>query len=576
MNVTRLCTRLCVSLCCFLLPVSSSAQDVGGFWQDIKDRIAAKEYLQISGNLQAGLRWNSISGISARTDPFQARLNAGLLIDFLGIRGPFSVAFSDGNTYYRLPAYAFYGFSPSYKWIQLHFGDRSMNFSPYTLNSHNFKGVGFELKPGNFYIGAMRGRLRRERLADAGAIQNLDPIYRRSGSGLKLGFDDGKNQIAGILFHARDDENSVVVPDSSLLRPQENMVLEFQGKKQLGDLFNVSFNIAHSALTRDQTAPLLHDPGKGLNGNILGLFRARSSTAYNQAYNFSVGFQPAFAQFALRFERLGAGYRSLGTLAFLNDTEQLSLSGNTSLLDGKLSLAASFGLQRNGISERVTTDGTRLIGSLNLGILFSDRLSANISLSNFNYTLRQRVSTVPFVVVDSLVIVQSNFSFQTGATYLMGAENNSTFSLSAAYQSANTITGDQIETTKENVFYSLVAAYSWNLPEKQLSLTASGILNLTDFDIVKSSIISPSISIQKGLIEDKWSLDAGMSYSAVHSNSENTNRVVESRFGTMWQISKKQALRFQLSYVNNRMTSPNTPFTAFQDWNGNLNYRLSF
>jgi hypothetical protein len=576
MKAMRLSVKTLFSLCFLLVFSRGMAQSVDGFWQDIKDRIESREYLKVSGNLQASLRWNNISGIQARTDPFAARLNAGILVDILGIQGPFSAAFSDGNTTYRLPAYAFYGFSPSYKWIQLHLGDRSMNFSPYTLNGHNFKGLGFELKPGNFYIGAMRGRLRRERLADAGAIQNLDPIYRRSGSGLKLGFDDGKNLLAGILFHARDDESSITLPDSIFLRPQENLVLELQGKKQLGDLFNVSFNLAHSALTRDRSAPLPPETGSGFNGSILGLFQPRSSTAYNQAYNFSLGFTPSFAQFNLRFEHLGAGYRSLGTLAFLNDTEQLSIGAATSLLNNKISLGVNFGLQRNGISERVTTDGTRLIGSLNLGIIFSERLSSSLSLSNFNYTLRQRVSTVPFVVVDSLVIVQSNFNVQLAGTYLLGANKSSTLSLAGAYQSANTISGDEVETTSENVFYSGVASYSWNLEEKQLGLTASCVVNLTDFGLVQAAILSPSLALQKGLIENKWSIDLGLVFSNVRTNAQLANRVLESRFGSLWEISKQQALRFQFSYVHNRSKDPSSTFLAFQDWNGNLNYRLSF
>ena len=558
------------------LAFSSKAQSVDGFWKEIEDRIATKEYFRINGSLQASLRWNNISGITARTDPFQGRINASLLVDFLGIKGPFSAAFSDGNTTYRLPAYAFYGFSPSYKWIQLHFGDRSLSFSPYTLNGHNFKGLGVELTPGKFYFGAMHGRLRRARLADAGAIQNLDPIYRRTGSSIKVGYDDGKNQIGGILFHARDDENSISVPEDSLLRPQENLVLEFQGKKQLGDLFNIGFNIAHSALSRDHTAPLVSDPSGGFNGTILGLFKPRSSTAYNQAYNFSIGFQPEFAQFNLRFEHLGAGYRSLGTLAFLNDTEQLSLGANTSLLNNKVNLAANFGLQRNGLTDNTTTDGTRLIGSLNLGITFSERVTSSVSVSNFNYTLRQRVNTVPFVVVDSIVIVQSNLNAQVATTYLLDSEGRSTLSFAGAYQTANTINGDEIETTTKNDFYSAVAAYTWNNEERRLALTLSAVANVTDFGAIQSTIFSPSLALQKGIIEEKWTLDVGGSYSGVQTNGSNSNRVLESRLGSMFEISDKQMLRFQISYVNNRSTNADSPFTAFQDWNGSLNYRLSF
>ncbi|MEL6668885.1 MAG: hypothetical protein AAFP08_07935, partial [Bacteroidota bacterium] len=290
-------------------------QDVEGFWSGINERVKSGEYFKLSGNLQAGLRYNSINGIDARLAPFQANLNAGLLIDILGIKGPFAAAFSSQNTTYQLPAYAFYGFSPSYQWIKFHFGDRSLNFSPFSLNGLNFRGVGLELNPGNFYVGIMRGRLRRERLADAGAIQNLDPIYRRMGSGIKLGFDNGTDMIALNLFHARDDASSLDLPDSATVRPQENLVLEVEGKKQLSDFIGIEFNLAHSALTRDTDAPTLADVGSGFNGSIFGLFKARSSSSYNQAYGIGLRLSPKFGQLKLDYERIGAGFQSLGTLA---------------------------------------------------------------------------------------------------------------------------------------------------------------------------------------------------------------------------------------------------------------------
>jgi len=576
MPKTRLSKRLLTSLFIATILTSGSAQDVDGFWTTIQDRLAARDYLRVSGSLQASLRWNQLTGIPQRADPFAARLNAGLLVDLLGLQGPFAVAFSDGNTAYRLPAYAFYGFSPSYKWLQLHLGDRSLDFSPYTLNGHHFKGVGLELRPGNFYVGAMRGRLRRERAAEAGAIQNLDPVYRRVGSSVKVAFDDGQRQLAAILFHARDDAPSLALPDSARLRPQENLVLELQGKQQLGTRFDVAFNLAHSAFTRDRTAPRLRDPGPGLHGSMLGLFRPRSATAYSQAYNFSIGFHPDFAQFQLRFERLGAGYRSLGTLAFLNDTEQLSLGGSTSLLNQKVTLDARLGLQRNGLAAQATTAGTRLIGSLQLGVAVSERLTGSIALSNFNYTLRQRISTVPFVVVDSVVIVQSNLSIQLAATYLLGREKSSTLALATAYQTASTITADQVETTTDNAFFSAVASYSYSLPRRQLSITATAVANRSDFGSVRTILLSPSLALQKELVKDQWTLEAGAAYSGVRSPGGPTNRVWESRLGLAWALSKRQALRLDGTYVHNRAADPTATATTFQDWNGNLNYRLSF
>ncbi|MEM8585537.1 MAG: hypothetical protein AAGF87_14755 [Bacteroidota bacterium] len=571
--------KLFAPLCCLLLLGNIQTlwgQDVEGFWSGINERIQSGEYLKVSGNVQAGLRYNSINGIGARQAPFQANLNAGLLIDILGIKGPFAAAFSSQNTTYQLPAYAFYGFSPSYKWIKLHFGDRSLSFSPYSLNGLNFRGFGMELTPGKFYFGIMRGRLRRERLIDAGAIQNLDPIYRRMGSGVKVGFDNGTDQIALSLFHARDDASSLDLPDSASVRPQENLVLEVQGKKQISDFISLDFNFAHSALSRDTEAPILEDINGGLNGSILGLFKARSSSSYNQAYGIGIKLAPKFGQLSLDYERIGTGFQSLGSLAFLNDTEQFSAGVNTSLAENKISLGANLGIQRNGLSDQAITGGNRLIGSINVGVSFSDRISSSLSVSNFNYTLRQRVSTVPFVVVDSIVIVQSNFSTQAATTIILSEEGQSALTLSGAYQNASSVNGDEIENTAVNSFYTAMAAYSFSQEDSGFNLTVSTLANFTEFNGLNTRILSPSVSAQKSLFGESVKADLGISYSSVSANGDLASTVIESRFGTNWDINDQQSLRFQIVLVNNQSKSSNAQFSNFRDLNGNLFYRFSF
>ncbi len=522
------------------------------------------------------MRWNHISGIEPRTDPFMARINAALLVDFLGLKGPFSVAFSDGNSNYNLPAYAFYGFSPTYKWIKLHLGDRSMNFSPYSLSGHNFKGVGLELNPGKFYVGLMAGRLLRARIAEAGAIQNLDPVYKRTGKGLKLGFKNESDELNAILFHAADQTESTFISDSARIRPQENLVLEVQGKKSLGQLFDFSFDLAHSAITRDKSAPLIQNPKAGFNGNILGLFKPHSSTAYGQAWNFELGFRPTFANFTLSIEHIGAGYQSLGRLAFLNDTENIQLGASTNLLKKKITLSTAIGIQKNGLAATNETNGARFIGSANVTFAISQRFNTSIALSNMNYTIRQRVTTAPFVVLDSIVIVQSNISTQIAASYLLGSKMQSVLSFSLSYQNANAINNDQIDVQNENSFYAGMLSYTWNLEEKNWTVTTTCMANLTSVGIGNTNIISPSISAQKKLLNDKLNLDFGISYSRVQTPNNQTSGVWENRLGGQWKITKKQGIQCQLAYVSNTFSSELISATPFTDFNAQLGYMLTF
>ncbi|MEL6393192.1 MAG: hypothetical protein AAFR97_10610, partial [Bacteroidota bacterium] len=217
------------------------------------------------------------------------------------------------------------------------------------------------------------------------------------------------------------------------------------------------------------------------------------------------------------------------------------------------------------------------IGSINLGIAFSERVNSSFSVSNLNYTLRQRVSTVPFVVVDSIVIVQSNFTAQAATTILVSETGKSALTLTAAYQNANSVNGDEIEDTSNNSFYTGMAAYTLNSEDSGFNLTFSALANFTEFDGINTSIISPSITAQKNLFGDQVKADVGLSYSTVSTNGDLASTVIESRFGTNWDISDNQSLRFQIIFVNNQsQNAGSSQFSNFRDLNGSLFYRFSF
>lgn len=538
----------------------------------------SKPAFSVSGQAQLWLRWNRITGLAPRVQPFSGQAQAALVVNMLGIQGPFSAAFSEGNLSYQLPAYAFYGFSPRYKWAQLHLGDRSLSFSPYSLDGHNFKGLGLELRPGKFYVGAMLGRLQRASAADAGAIQNLEPRYRRMGKGLKLGFDDGHNQLAVIVFHARDDDASGPATDtSSLLRPQENLVLELQGKKQLGQRLALAFDLAHSAHTRDLSAPLAPDSGLGLQGRILGLWAPRQSTGYGQAWRLALNFNPSFARFSLGIERLGAGYLSLGRLAFLNDTENIQLGVNAPLLKQALNLAASAGVQRNGLKAQGAASGVRAIGSLNLSARLSARSAASLSLSNINYTLRQRVSTVPFLVVDSIVIVQSNWSAQLTASHLLGQAKTSTVALAASLQGASSLSDTGIESPGQHTFYSAVASYAWRPSERPWEASAACVATLADVGLSSTRLISTSAQVQRKLDAAQLSLHAALAYTRVYTRPGQAAPIAEARLGAQWAPADKHRFEAQLGFVRNGTASlPGQSTGAFSDLNAQVGYVFQF
>ncbi|MEM9819459.1 MAG: hypothetical protein AAF985_00245, partial [Bacteroidota bacterium] len=181
----------------FLFCIQLNGQDVEGLIQEAKS-IKAKvkntlnDSLKISGGISASSELNFISGRSRRSGLFNYQLNGALNISKYGFSLPLSLNFSNERFVYnydlpaiRLPSYSFAGMTPTFKWASLLIGDRTMDFSPYTLSGHGFRGLGTELKPGSFYFAAMYGRLQRAQAEDLNSLQSLDPVYKRMAWGMK-------------------------------------------------------------------------------------------------------------------------------------------------------------------------------------------------------------------------------------------------------------------------------------------------------------------------------------------------------------------------------------------------------
>ena len=240
--------------------------------------------LQINGGLRLSNDFYFANGIDPRRDALQWRLLTNLSLHYRGIIAPFSMAFSDGNQEFNLPSYTFAGISPSYKWATLHLGDRSLNYSKYTLTGINFRGAGFELEPGNFYVSGMYGRLRRARAEDLNSLQSLDPVYRRMGYGMKVGFQNNGSEYSLIVFSAEDDENSITQPIASTVTPAQNAVLSVIGKQKIIKNLSAEVEFAHSATNEDTRVEELTSDESDFGTTLFGLLEPNRSVVEGNAY----------------------------------------------------------------------------------------------------------------------------------------------------------------------------------------------------------------------------------------------------------------------------------------------------
>lgn len=543
----------------FLLFTSSHllSQDLESTIKSISTR-AQNHPIKVSGLLSFQAAHTAISGISPRYNTSQYRILSSLHLDVLGIQAPVSFIYSNGNAVYRLPSYALYGLSPSYKWAKLHIGDRSMTFSPYSLNGHMFKGMGMELKPGKFRLAAMYGRLRRAVAEDRQYLQGLDPAYKRMGMGLKMGYESDKTTLSAILFGADDRDRSFIPDTASFVRPAQNINAGIQASHRLGPV-QLFMDLARNYLSRDTRAIEIAGDWKE---KAFGLFTPRLSSSYTHAFNLRSSIQIKKAIWTMGFERVDPGFYSLGSLFFQNDFENITSGLQWPMLNQKLNLSLNTGWQRNYLHADESNTQNRWLLSAQASYIPNQKFSGQLSYSNFNHTTRMRSTTNPLLPVDSLRLISAQQQIAASMQYVLNEDQSSMLGLISNYSRGASIINDVIRLDK-NDFYFIQAYHQYRSNSgfqmhTGINYNASSIQNISG-----QLSVGPSIQLQKPFYKNKLTAMMQIADSEVYRESSHTHRVFNINASLSF-LTGHQNMHLRSAYIR-RQALRQTSLAAFNE-----------
>ena len=569
-----------------MLVPSLQAQDVEGFFSDISSRIASRDFLRTTGNAGANIGYDYFddqgSGARPRVPQFNWNMNAGLNFDFLGIKAPFNAAISNRNTLYNLPSYSFLGISPTYRWITLHGGDRSMTFSPYSLSGVNFRGGGIELRPKKFYLGLMSGRLRRARIQDAGSIQDIETVFKRYGQGVKAGYDnqEGTSFTASLFSSADRLQIDPTQLDTSITaRPEKNMVLTLGGGHQFSKFLRFETEWARSVLTRDDTSPLLDNPTGAVR--LFGLFKPRVSTTAANAFRAKIGLSPKFGKIGLQYERIDPEYRTHGSLFFQNDLENFTASFSAPLFDNKLTLSTNVGLQRNDLDNSSAANNNRFIGSLNLNYTVSDRINTSLSLSNFTATNRYKAIAVDNLLVDSIVLAQTQQSIDVTTSVLLDAKGTNALVFSGGYQRAALIRDEVIDPTQTSKFSMFLMSFAHQPEESPSSFSASVLVHRNANPDLNITTVGPTAGYNRKIFGENGTFNLMAGYQLAFTQfgpafpgiENSSDGVLQLSLGGSYKLGKKQTFNVSTSFIN---AAGSEAGPGYSDLRLNAGYGFSF
>ncbi len=400
------------ALCVALSFQAARAQDVQTVFQ--------QKPVEWSGSIGVGTQFYGVSGVPARSVNPMWNLSGAASLRVYGFDVPFAFTVGRQGAKADAPAFGQIGISPRYKWLTVHGGWRSLNFSSYTLAGHTFLGGGVELRPGKFRFGAVYGRFRKPReVGQEGdnALHFYPTSYRRTGYAFKIGVGTDRSFFDLLYFRAKDNVNSLkntAAADSLGVTPGENAVLGFNTRLRLGRSVAFFSEGAASLFTRDVRSAQVEETNTAEAPHFFLV--PKLSTRLNYAVKGGLDFSFRPVQFKIAYERILPEFATMGSYFFANDVENFTVSPSFNFFKNKMRLAGMLGLQRNNLLNNRSETTRRIIGNANFSANFSPRFG--IDANYLNLAVKQLDGRVLLSDTVRVAMVTTNMSLTPRWTML--------------------------------------------------------------------------------------------------------------------------------------------------------------
>ena len=521
-----------------------------------------KKPFKISGSISANAtQFNSTPKQSRQSFTYQLSGSVNLsLYELLNIPLSFNLNNYGSNfSYPSLPNRL--SLHPSYKWIRAHIGDVSMSFSPYTLNGHQFTGVGIELSPARWRVSAMGGRLLRR--VDIDALNPaIRPNYERWGYGVKAGYDGEKFSVGGTIFTARDKQRDISFDADALgIYPKGNIAIGVEGSLNVIKDLKLSLEYGLSIMQRD--------------------LRTKERNHYH-AFKGDLTYSLLGNTIGVGYERISPDYETLGAYYFNNDYENATLNYSRNFFKDRLSLALSGGVQRDDLAGQKQERNKRFVGFANINFTPNDKFTASISISSYQAHRNIKSSfdyineRTPYENLDTLRFTQLNNSIDMNLNWrLRNSETQShTLSVNASYQEAADKQGRYIMPGNLTRFMNLGANYGIDFTPLDFSVTA-GINASNNYASRKNVLtIGPALTCSKHLFKKALTTGLTLSFNQTQEAGRKLATIYNVRWHASYRFLKRHGLNASVAYQHRSLSE--ATLTNSSSLTSQISYSYSF
>ncbi|MBC8155030.1 MAG: hypothetical protein H7Z72_19220, partial [Bacteroidetes bacterium] len=276
----------------------------------------------------------------------------------------------------------------------------------------------------------------------------------------------------------------------------------------------------------------------------------------------------------LQYKRIDPNFQTMGAYYFQSDIESYAIAPNLTLLDNKLRLSGSYGVQYDNLANNKSARTGRQIGSLLVSYNPATKFGVDLQLSN--YGISQQAGLRP--IIDTVRLAQNNLSATVNTRYTIQTERvMNLFTLTATRQQLSDL-NQRTAAFTNNTNTNLNLGYFYQ--QLTSGLGANLLVSYTQADLAQgmsTRFYGPTLGLTKSFLTNKLSTSINGSYLVNRQDlmtGESLNgQIINASANAGYQLGKRQNLNLQLAYLN---SNTGVAEQRYNELRGTFGYGISF
>ncbi len=441
---------------------------------------------------------------------------------------------------------------PTYRWVKLHLGSHTPQYSTLTAGDLQIFGAGIELTPGKFILSANYGK--SQIAIEPDPVYNIQGAYRRDLMGARIGFGNVNGSKFTLNFVKVKDDASSVINHPIGIEPMEGVTVSPLIEFKLGKKIKIKTETAASIFTQNTSVDtsIFDEP---MIAELSRFVTINAWTRADVAHQSRIDYRVKHFSIGGELKYVGPGYTPAGYYAMETDYLDYRLNTTAQLLEEKIDFRGTIGIRNNNVQKTVIQTTQRIIGSTSVNVKFSKAFSVRASYSNFGMNNNsadyyQRVEYVnnSISVRPSLKIKRKNIRHQISAGWKKGLYRQYDVKI--------------LDFTKRST-QSFNAAYRATLKPIPLQFGFTGLYIDNQSTISSFNMMNIGMNVGYKLLDKKLKPGLSVTYSKIQRTGYTPNNRINTKLKLKYKINKKLNIKMAYSLNWNRYGSyrPNAELT---------------